>query len=568
MLQELVIHDFAIIDKLSIEFQPGMTVLTGETGAGKSIIIDAVGLLAGGRGSTDFIRAGANKCTLEGLFILDEPEVLNPLLDQYGIDQDNDTILLQREINQHGRSICRINGHLVNLTILKAIGEHLVDIHGQNEHQELMFPEKHLGLLDQFAKPVIQDTRLAYQQAFEQYKKLYQSLQQRRNHEQEWAQRLDMLQYQSTEINGAQLKLGEDDALSQEKERLENFQKINENLGLAYQTLTGVEPNALDQIGQAMTALADIAELDPVYQKISDAVNSAFYELQDTSSELSRQIDNLSWDEGRLDEIDNRLEVINELKRKYGESIESILQYQTKIDAELEKMNQSDTDFESLEADVQRAKKRLLQLGQELSNRRKKAAQTLTLKIQSELSDLYMDKAKFSVRFKQNEQQLKFFKDGIDDVEFYIQTNPGEGSKPLAKIASGGELSRIMLALKTIFSHAQGITSIIFDEVDTGVSGRVAQAIANKIAVIAANSQVLCISHLPQVAAMADIQLLIQKKITANRTKTSVNHLAEKQRVSEIARMITGTEITTLALEHAQELLQLAEDQKAALMKA
>lgn len=559
MLQELVIHDFAIIEALKIDFNDGMTVLTGETGAGKSIIIDAVGLLAGGRGSADFIRTGAKKCTLEGIFIVDDVTMIREKLADFGIPQDDDTVLLQRDINKNGRSVCRINGHLVNTTILKRIGEMLVDIHGQNEHQELMFSEKHLGLLDHFAQAKITPTLTKYKQEYALYRKLLKTLKQHQDHEQEWAQRLDMLKFQISEIEAAHVRIDEEAQLINERDRLENFQKINESLGTSYQALSGDNQNTIDQLGVAMSAMQDIADLDPAYQKVSESINDAFYELQDAASEISNQLDDLSWDEGRLNTIEKRLETLTELKHKYGPDLKAILAYYAKIKQELDEMTHADADNDDLTQQVSDIKVKVSATAQKLSKIRHEASKNLTNAIQKELADLYMDKARFSVKFSDNDQLLAT---GLDDVEFYIQTNPGESSKPLAKIASGGELSRIMLAIKTIFSRNEGITSIIFDEVDTGVSGRVAQAIANKIEIIGRTSQVLCITHLPQVAAMADFQLLIQKKIRNNRTTTSVTLLEAKKRIQEIARMIAGTEITTLSLEHAQELLRLADVEK------
>ncbi|MFD1672800.1 DNA repair protein RecN [Agrilactobacillus yilanensis] len=562
MLQELVIHDFAIIETLTIDFNRGMTVLTGETGAGKSIIIDAVGLLAGGRGSADFIRTGAKKCTLEGLFVVDDVTAIKARLETYGIPQEDDTILVQRDINQNGRSSCRINGHLVNTTILKHIGEMLVDIHGQNEHQELMYPEKHLGLLDHFAQKKIKPVLKTYQTQYAQYKKLRQTLKKRQEHEQEWAQRLDILKFQTSEIEAANLQLNEEDQLITERDRLENFQRINESLASSYQALNGDEQNTIDRLGVAMSAMQDIAALDPAYGALSESIDSAFYELQDAASEISRQLDSLSWDEGRLDSIEKRLETLTELKHKYGQDIAAVLKYYDKIKKELDEMENIDADNDELTQQVTTAKAAVTKTAAKLSKVRHQAGLALTSAVQQELADLYMDKAKFSVVFLDADQTPHFMETGQDSVEFYIQTNPGETSKPLAKIASGGELSRIMLAIKTIFSRNEGVTSIIFDEVDTGVSGRVAQAIANKIEIIGQSSQVLCITHLPQVAAMADFQLLIQKQVQANRTTTSVTPLVAKERVEEIARMIAGTEITALSLEHAHELLRLADVEK------
>ncbi|MFB9770572.1 DNA repair protein RecN [Lactiplantibacillus modestisalitolerans] len=562
MLQELSITNFAIIEHLDIAFENGMTVLTGETGAGKSIIIDAVGLLAGGRGSQEFIRTGTDKAVLQGMFILPADGVTAKLLDEAGIEHADNTVILQREIAKSGRNTCRINGMLVNTTTLKKIGETIVDIHGQNEHQELMQPEKHLGLLDEFANKQIHELRARYRQQYQTYRQLSQELRQKNDNEKEWAQRLDMLNFQVEEIAAAQVKVGEEADLTAERDRLDNYQMINQALQQSYALLSADEETsgAVDMVGTAMNALEPIANLDPAFNEILVNVKNAFYGLQDAAGQISNQLDLQEFDEGRLDEIEQRLDVLSQLKRKYGDSEQQILDYYQKIAAELEKMTDSEENSEDLAQRVSDQKAALLKTGEALSDQRRKSAKSLQRQIHQELKDLYMDKAVFEVRFKPTNGQI--YRSGLDNVEFYIQTNPGERMRPLAKIASGGELSRMMLALKTIFSESQGITSIIFDEVDTGVSGRVAQAIAEKINGIAKFSQVLCITHLPQVAAMSDHHYFIAKKIKANRTKTSVMKLDQPARVQELARMLAGTKVTKLSMEHAEELLRLAGEEK------
>ena len=562
MLQELSITNFAIIEHLDIAFEAGMTVLTGETGAGKSIIIDAVGLLAGGRGSSEFIRTGADKAILQGMFILPADGGTAQLLDEAGIEHADNTVILQREITKSGRNTCRINGMLVNTTTLKQIGETIVDIHGQNEHQELMQPEKHLGLLDEFATTKIRKLKQRYHQQYDRYQQLNRELRQKNANEKEWAQRLDMLNFQVDEIAAAQVKVGEEASLIAERDRLDNYQMINQALQQSYTLLAAGEETtgAVDMVGTAMNALEPIANLDSAFNEITVNVKNAFYGLQDAATQISNQLDLQEFDEGRLDEIEQRLDVLAQLKRKYGDSEQQILDYYQKIATELAKMTDSEENSEDLAQQVADLKQQLLATGASLSDKRRAAAKVLQRQIHQELKDLYMDKAIFEVRFKPTKGQI--YRSGLDSVEFYIQTNPGERMRPLAKIASGGELSRMMLALKTIFSESQGITSIIFDEVDTGVSGRVAQAIAEKINGIAHFSQVLCITHLPQVAAMSDHHYFIAKKITGKRTKTSVTKLDNAARVQELARMLAGTKVTKLSLEHAEELLQLADEEK------
>ncbi|MBT9672823.1 DNA repair protein RecN [Secundilactobacillus kimchicus] len=564
MLQELSIKNFAIIAALDVTFEDGMTVLTGETGAGKSIIIDAVGLLAGGRGSAHFIRTGADKAVLQGSFELPKAGKTTQMLDDLGIDHDDGTVILQRELYRTGRNVCRVNGMLVNTTTLKQIGETIVDIHGQNEHQELMQPDRHLPLLDEFGGHDLKTLLQRYRKAYANYQKLHEATVNRNTHQKEWAQRLDMLRFQVKEIETANLSAGEEDQLMTQRDRLTNFQKINVALQEGFTALEGSDElsGAVDLSGQAMNALAGIAELDADFQALYDSLQTAFYALQDASGELSKQVDLLEFDENKLDEIEQRLEVIKQLERKYGDSESQVLSYFAKIKVELADMEAAEIDEGDLDAKLAEQATELEALGIALREKRQTVARKLEVAVQKELADLYMEKTVFKVHFSPVESG-RFLSSGLDDVEFYIQPNPGEAMQPLAKIASGGELSRLMLALKTIFSKSQGVTSIIFDEVDTGVSGRVAQAIAEKISGIAKDSQVLCITHLPQVAAMSDHHYFIAKKIIGKRTETHITKLTEQARIEELARMLAGTTITELTLDHAKELLEMATAEKA-----
>ena len=462
MLQELAIHDFAIIDNLALSFQSGMTALTGETGAGKSIIIDAVGLLAGGRGSVDFIRTGASKASLEGLFDAQANPLTEAKLQAFGVmDPDqNDTVLLQRELFRSGRNVCRVNGHLVNTATLKAIGETLVDIHGQNEHQQLMHSETHLGLLDAFAGDDLLKIRHQYAEVYQNYQRTLQAVKQKQANEQEWAQRLDMLKFQVSEIQSADLQPHEDTDLSTERDRLANFQRINAALQESYALLSDEEVNALDQIGQAMSSMQSIADLDPDFAAIADNLQSAYYSLQDVQNDLSKELDDQEFDEGRLDEVEKRLDLFNQLKRKYGETLDEVIAYGKRAAAELNQMEQAETSVEDLDSNLKESQAQLQKLGAALSKRRHAAAKQLTKAIHEQLASLYMDKTVFSVHFTKAKD---FRADGLNEAVFYIQTNPGEEAKPLAKIASGGELSRLMLAMKTIFARSEGVTAIIFD---------------------------------------------------------------------------------------------------------
>ncbi|MBJ7648644.1 DNA repair protein RecN [Weissella confusa] len=556
MLQELSIQNFAIIPKLNISFQPGMTVLTGETGAGKSIIIDAVGLLTGGRGSQDFIREGADKAVLQGLIDVEPGQPITQLLDELGIPLEDNQLLIHRELHKSGRNVIRVNGSLVNATTLKEIGQHLVDIHGQNEHQELMQVERHLSLLDEYGKKTIGPVLEKYRAAYDTYRSLESAFHKRQADEQAWAQRLDMLSFQSKELADASLVEGEEEMLEAEYQELTNFQDVLAALSKAHEALDGDwDNNGLETISTAMSAMEDIEELSPKYATLTEAVRGAYYELQEAASEILSVRDGLEFDEERLREVDDRLNLIRSLERKYGATITDVLAHQAKVDAELAEMGGGEQSAAELAEQVEVAEQKARTLAVKLHELRLKAAKQLATKIHEQLSDLYMEKAVFSAHITELKELNAT---GLDAVEFYIQTNPGEGAKPLVKIASGGELSRMMLAMKTIFSREQGITSIIFDEVDTGVSGRVAQAIAEKIAVIGRYSQVLTITHLPQVAAVADNHYFIEKQVVGDRTETSIHTLSEDERVNEVAGMLSGDELTDAAKENARDLIQRA----------
>lgn len=566
MLQELVIHDFAIIESLDLSFEKGMTALTGETGAGKSIIIDAVSLLAGARASSEFIRTGTKKATLQGMFYAADNEHTKAELAKVDLELDGGQVLLERDLYASGRNVCRVNGTLVNTSTLRAIGETLVDIHGQNEHQELTRPETHVHLLDQFGGPELQALLSEYTGVFATYQQRAAALRKKNANEQEWAQRLDMLRFQVDEISAANLTPNLEEELEVERDRLANFQRIQESLAEAYGVLSDEEFNPLDAIDTAQSTMADIGNLDPEYAEIAENIAGAYYTLQDAQKDLSRQMDSLEWDEDRLNAVEEQLDNLQQLRRKYGDSMAAVIAYGEKAQKELASMEATEADANGLEEQVADLRAQIVELGGRLTKARHAAAAKLEDAVHAQLKSLYMAKTVFSVNFAPvPEDEYSAF--GHDQIEFYIQPNPGERAQPLAKIASGGELSRIMLALKTIFAEADGVTSIIFDEVDTGVSGRVAQAIANKIVTIAASSQVLCITHLPQVAAMANHEYKIGKEVVDGRTQSTVTPLSEDARVDELARMLAGEEITPLTVEHAKELLRMAHETRAKLVK-
>lgn len=556
----MTIKNFAIIESLSLTFQEGMTVLTGETGAGKSIIIDALGLLVGGRGSADFIRHGEERLELQGLFALAEDNLAcrNALIEN-GIDASDDMVVLERSLFRSGKNSCRINGKLVTTVLLRQIGSKLIDIHSQHEHQELMNEEFHLSLLDRFASDKIKPALTKYQTNFKEYQTIEKEWQNWTKNERELAQRLDMLRFQQQEIENADLQAGEEDRLLEQKNILANFEKLNENLQGAYAAIQG-EPGGLEFVGEAMRQMETAASIHTDYKAVSEAISSSYYMLEDSMSQIRQSLDQLEFQPEELNQIESRLNDLNQLKRKYGKTIEDIIQYEQEISSEMEKLTDSESHVGHLETKLATLKTELTKQAATLTDIRKKAAVTLEKQIKQQLNQLYMEKAIFSVRFEANKMELTEL--GQDSVVFYMSTNPGEPLKPLAKIASGGELSRMMLALKTIFSRHQGITSIIFDEVDTGVSGRVGQAIAEKIYAVSVGSQVLCISHLPQVAAMANHHYYITKKVQNKRTTTSVTVLKGVEKVEEISRMIAGIEVTELTKQHAKEMIEQAEKVK------
>ena len=560
MLQELAIKNFAIIDALTISFDGGMTVLTGETGAGKSIIIDAVGLLAGGRASSDLIRHGENKTVVQGLFEMPDTPYLFDLMNDYGITPDRDQVVLQRELSNNGKNVTRVNGTLVTVAVLREIASHLIDIHGQNEHQELMNPQKHLYLLDQFGDESLAALLHAYEESYAEYQQIQTERSNLMLDEQQNIQRIDLLTFKINEIEQANLTDdNEEAALIEERNLLANYQRILQGLTTLYAVLQGDEGNVIDQVGIGLEAIQRIESFGKNYQDLATNISESFYQLQDAAATIRNEMDEMSYDEGRLNEIELRLETLKQLKRKYGSTIKEIKAYYEAIVVELDMISNKESYLNQLQKRYDKAYVILIQVGADLTKKRREMGRKLEIEVQNQLKELYMDKATFQVVFKEQEAIRS---NGLHDVEFYIAPNVGEPPKPLAKIASGGELSRMMLAMKTIFTQTQGITSIIFDEVDTGVSGRVAQAIANKIHVVSEHSQVLCITHLAQVAAISDQHFFIEKAVIEERTYTHVEKITGTKRTAEIARMLAGTEITDLSIAHAEELLNLAKKEK------
>lgn len=551
MLLEISIKNFAIIEEISLTFENGMTVLTGETGAGKSIIIDAMNLMLGARASLDVIRHGANKAEIEGLFSVGENPALTQILEENGIDVTEE-LIIRRDILQNGRSIGRINGQMVNLTTLRAVGQYLVDIHGQHDQEELMKPNMHIRMLDEFGNEQFADVKKHYQELFESYRQLRKCVVTKQKNEQEHKARIEMLEFQIAEIEAAALKSGEDQVLNQKRDKLLNHKNIADTLTNAYVMLDDEEFSSLSNIRSAMNDLMTLEEFDADYKEMSANVSEAYYILEEVTKHLGDVIDDLDFDAGSLQQIEARLEVIYSITRKYGGSVDDVLEYYDNITKEYNLLTGNDESSDDMEKALKRLEKELIVAAEELSQERHALAKNLEAEIKQELADLYMEKADFQVQFTKG----KFNRDGNETVEFYISTNPGEGFKPLVKVASGGEISRLMLAIKSAFSRKEDKTSIVFDEVDTGVSGRVAQAIAQKIYKIGSNGQVLAISHLPQVIAIADYQFFIEKRSDENTTVSTVRLLTEEERVEEIAKMLAGSDITEMAREQARELLK------------
>lgn len=573
MLTQLSIQNFAIIDEISLTFDDGLTVLTGETGAGKSIIIDAVGLLVGARGSVDYVRHGAKKAEIEGLFTIEDPShEIFQLAIQYGIDYHDEMFILRRTITKQGKSICRINGKLVTLTILREFGRTLIDIHSQHETQSLMDVNNHLTLLDQYCAENIADSKEQYLSIFNEYKQLKKSYEQLSTDEQQLAHRLDLLQFQMKELKSANLEPKEDDKLEEERDYLMNFEKIYLGVKEAYESLTG-ENRGIDWLNKAQLALQDVSTFNPELKEHAEQLSNSYYIVEDLAFDLRRYSESLHYDQHRLNEVEARLDEINRLKKKYGATVSDMLEYMAKIEEEIEQITHRDSHLQNIERKMFECAKDAYLEAKNLHDLRQRAAKELSEEIKSELNDLYLENASFSIHFydfpkiKHNDDYLalNFQEHGLDHIEFFISTNVGEPEKPLHKIASGGELSRIMLAIKKIFAKHEGTTSVIFDEVDTGVSGRVAQAIGEKIAQLSINSQVLCITHLPQVASMADTHLLITKSETKARTNTHVQQLEKDEKIKELSRMMTGSQITKTALKHGREMLELAHSFKKSL---
>ncbi|RHW48331.1 DNA repair protein RecN [Bombilactobacillus bombi] len=558
MLQELIIQDFAIIKKIDIQFFNGLTALTGETGAGKSIIMDALGLLLGNRGLSEYVRSGCQKALVQGLFTVEKNNqaLVNKFCQKHGIDFSDQNLIIQRELQTNGRNICRINTQLVPVSILKQLGKYLVDISGQNQSQSLLDPSTHVHLLDEFGAEQIAQPLATYQSQYQIYHKLKKQLANLQNNQQQRAQQLDMLQFQVQEIQTAALQVNEEEKLIDEQKKLANFERIHSSLQKAYTYLAQNNTGIVEQVSDVLKAMQNISEYEDEYAQIAQEIESAYYDLQDSQERISQQLELQDYNPTRLDEIEQRLQLIHDLEKKYGNSVAEVIAFGEKAQQQLQQLQQEQQDPQQLQEKLHHQTQLLQKAAQQLSQNRHQTAKHLTQSIERQLKSMYMEKTTFEVRLTPQD----YTEQGNEVVEFYLRTNPGEQLKPLAKVASGGELARIMLALKTELAQYQPVGTLVFDEIDTGVSGRVAQAIGEKMAQIAQHVQVLCITHLPQVAAVSDQQYLVKKEISRQHTVAAIANLNPQERVDVIAHMLEGTKVTAITRQHAQELLRLAHD--------
>jgi len=563
MIIELSIRNLAVIEHVRVGFGQGFHVLTGETGAGKSMVIDALTLLIGGRGSAELIRHGENKAEIEAMFDLAPDHPVWETLGGLGIEAiPGEHLIIRREITSQGKSISRINGQMVNLTMLREVGEWLINIHGQHEHQSLLKIEHHLEWLDMVDEASIAPLKQAYTDIFTSYTSALKELRELEQTSRQSLQMLDLYTFQLEEIESAGLKIGEDEWLEDEKRKLANAEKIMQAAADAYDALYA-NGHALDSLGRAVKKLEDIAALDPQpLRPLLEQIREAYYQLEDAAYQTRDYRDSIEFNPSRLDEIELRLDLITNLQRKYGSSIEDVLAYGEKIRGQIEQLTNKDERISDLQQIIDHARPRLVEAASKLSEARRAAGNRLAQEIERQLQDLHMAHTKFHVELKRIGDDDTFNANGWDSAEFLISPNPGEPLRPLAKIASGGELSRIMLALKTIFAHIDKVPVLVFDEVDTGVSGRAAQSIAEKLSELAGSCQVFAVTHLPQVASMADEHYAIMKQLDSGRTYTIVERLAHDGRVMETARLMGGVEITEATRQHAEEMLQLASQKK------
>ncbi len=552
MLQQLSIKNIALIEDITIEFDNGFNVLSGETGAGKSIIIDALNLVLGERADKELVRTGTLKARVEGVFSIENNKAINDILEENGIDNEEDMLFIVREISQEGKSVSRINGNLVTLAVLKKVADKLADIHGQHEHQLLLNPDHHLSFLDSFGGESIFNQKENVRIAYTYYKSCIDKLNGDWGTQEERNDKIEMLEFQIDEIEKAQIVIGQEAELKQRAELLNNSDKIREAL---FETARLAGGNALDEIRTACSAFSKVSSVSQEYSELYERLESAFYEIEDISSELKDLSEQVDADPYELEKIEDRLALIKKLYRKYGNSEEEILKYYDDACLELDRLVNAEKTIEELEKQAQQFKTEYYRQADKLSEIRHDVAINFEDRIKEELSELGMKNASFEVDFIETEDISPI---GYDNVEFLFSANMGEPVKPLSKIISGGEMSRFMLAIKSISAFDQMVQTMVFDEIDTGISGNAALVVAQKIACISKKNQVIAITHLPQLASMADTHFLIKKFADGDRTHTEVIKMNNEERKKEIARLAGGSE-TTLALERAEEIIASAQ---------
>lgn len=557
MLIQLNIKQFGIIESATIELKNGLTVLSGETGAGKSMILAAISQLSGQRTSTSYIRYGEEKASVEGVFDFPKNKEVINIFKDLDLDLEDEVIIIRRDIYSSGKSVCRINGTIVNLSTLKKVAVYLLDMHEQHDNQILLVEKNHLNLIDSFNKEEIKKVRTEYKEKYKEYKVVTEKIENLKQQESDILQKVDFLKFQYQELTQMKLKKDEDISLEKDIDYLENFEKVNT---LAYSITDGIdgEYGILSKLAGIKSNLGELSRYNSNFEEKYEEITNLYYILDDLKYEVSSYTDDIEYDEEKLDRLIFRMDKIKNLEKKYSRSLNNLIIFREEIKEELEELENYEENYDKYIVEQKNILAELKSLGDKLTTIRKKTAQKLESLIQEELKFLYMDKSTIKVDFKDKE----YASDGKDDVRILISANLGEPLKSLSKVASGGELSRVMLALKIIFSRSIEATSIIFDEIDTGVSGRVSQRMAEKMYQLGVGSQVLCISHLPQTTALADTNLLISKEVIDKRTLTSIKELDRQQKIEEVARMISGDKMTRLSEEHAIEMLKLAKKTK------
>lgn len=553
MLEHLHIRNVALIKESEISFGDGLNILTGETGAGKSMIIDSLQFALGGRAGKDFLRHGEKQAAVEALFSVQSQALTEKLAENGIVPEEDGTLLITRTLSEAGKSVCRINGSTVTVGMLKEIAEDMIDIYGQHEHQSLLNPVKHIRLLDRFCGAGFGEAMEEYKNSRQRLKDLEKQLTILIGDESQREKRMDMLLFQKEEIEAAELQEGEEDALLEQKKRLSSMERLIRLTGESVTLLYDGDdraPSACDQLGDALAKLQEAAEYDAALSPLADALADGYAAVEDCARELKREAEEQEADPEELERIEERLQLFYKLKRKYGGSIEAVLEFYEKAVQELEFLSNSSEKAAELSAKKAAEEKRLSALAETLTARRRATAEQVEEQIETALHDMEMKHARFHIQI---EEKADWGADGKDKVEFLISANAGEPLKPLAKIASGGEMSRVMLALKTVLVDADEIGTFIFDEIDTGVSGRTARRVGEKMRFLGGKRQLLCITHLPQIAAMADNHFLIEKESDAGETVTRVTALDEEGAVREVARLMNDVTETTLAA--ARELL-------------